>query len=864
MLVSACEPGPADAPVGIVSASVLSKVPNEAIGMIGRGEEFDLLLALEDGPIQVSLGLAEPPGTPLDVGVLADRLRTRSAAFSALKSGVLSAAADGEYEIKRSYQNLPLLFLRIKTLRALSAIAERDEALHFYANEKYQLLDSLTQIDQPFVVTAGKLGADTTVAVLDTGTDYTNAAFGSCESAGAPGCKVVFAQDFAPDDGSLDDNGHGTNVAGIVVGVAPAARIAALDVFDGTSAASADIASAIDWVIAHKTEYNIVAINLSLGGTSYSAACADDALALPVANAKSAGVLSAIAAGNDGYTNKISSPGCVPAAVSVGATYSDTNAGQVFSYPGANNCNDTVTADKVACFSNSAPFLTLLAPGGFVTAAGITDTGTSQATPQVSGAIAVLRAAFPTETLDQIVKRMTATGKPITDSRNGLVKARLDLKAAVGDCAEGCGVNAGCSSDEVPVCRCKAGFVGDGIDCSPIEASVTGEALRANGDFAVQFVGTPDVSYRIFASADLTEWSAMVDETADASGRFSFVDTTNAGVAIRFYSAKPTTEVVTQVSVGEAHACVLTAARGVKCWGDNALGQLGVNAVTEPKTALTFAQGLDHGVTRVHTVGNGVCATLTTGGAQCWGENVSNKWLSGPLGSGPSMLAMPTTLTMNGFSTNYWDAQPGCIVTSVGGIKCWGRINDGDSMSSGAAAVVHDYDAADHHCALSQTGMVSCWGDNAVGELGNNNPAVATSASPIVVSGLTAGVAAIVAGDQFSCALTSAAGVKCWGAAGGNGTATNRFVATDVVGLTSGVSAISSAGADHACAITGEGGGSCWGGSYGALPIAVTGIPADVVAIDAGNFVDCAITGTGDLFCWNFSENLAPARISLR
>jgi subtilisin family serine protease len=57
--------------------------------------------------------------------------------------------------------------------------------------------------------------------------------------------------------------------------------------------------------------------------------------------------------------------------------------------------------------------------------------GTSQATPHVSGAVAVLRAAFPDDTLDETVARLTSTGVPITDSRNGVTVPRLDILAAV-------------------------------------------------------------------------------------------------------------------------------------------------------------------------------------------------------------------------------------------------------------------------------------------------------------------------------------------------------------------------------------------------------------------------------------------------
>jgi hypothetical protein len=109
-------------------------------------------------------------------------------------------------------------------------------------------------------------------------------------------------------------------VAGIALGVALDTRIIALDVFR-TDGYDSDLAAAINWCTANKSTYNIVAINMSLGGGGYTAPCSGDDLATPVANAKNAGILSAIASGNNDYINKISSLGYVPAAVSVGAVY---------------------------------------------------------------------------------------------------------------------------------------------------------------------------------------------------------------------------------------------------------------------------------------------------------------------------------------------------------------------------------------------------------------------------------------------------------------------------------------------------------------------------------------------------------------
>ena len=102
---------------------------------------------------------------------------------------------------------------------------------------------------------------------------------------------MVYAADIAPSDSARDTGSyHGTNVAGIVLGVAPETDIIALDVFraDGYAYTS-DLITAMSWIVANQSSYNIVAANLSLGGGRYTSACDTDALTTPVAAAKAAG-----------------------------------------------------------------------------------------------------------------------------------------------------------------------------------------------------------------------------------------------------------------------------------------------------------------------------------------------------------------------------------------------------------------------------------------------------------------------------------------------------------------------------------------------------------------------------------------------
>ena len=384
-------------------------------------------------PRSLVIGLAAPEPEPAVSLELRDALRVMR--FAALKTD-MQRDLGPDLVVDEEYDHLPVTVATVTTPAAWAALLEDprvavvDDVRQFEASAGD--VESLALVGQPTALAGGKDGSGVAVAVIDTGADYTRPAFGSCTAPGVPStCRVVVAQDFGTNDNLRDDASlHGTNVAGVVAQTAPGARILALDVFDGSSATSTAILSAIDFVVANRAAYNIAALNLSLGFGGFTAPCANDPLAIAVGTARTAGVLSSVASGNDGYLNATSSPACAPAAVSVGAVY-DANLGGL----GFGMCSDPVTAaDRVTCFSNSASFLTVLAPGAIVTAADVSMTGTSQAAPHVAAAIAVLKGAFPTEGPDALVARLKSTGRMVTDPRNGIVTPRIDLGAASVGC----------------------------------------------------------------------------------------------------------------------------------------------------------------------------------------------------------------------------------------------------------------------------------------------------------------------------------------------------------------------------------------------------------------------------------------------
>ena len=453
--------------------AVSQKVAPEIVERLRRFEPVDVVVELDGSQANREAETERKTrGLRHDDEVI---IRKRSETYRRDKDDVLKGIQPLAVTRLRDYPSLPMMNLRLHTLEELEALLADPRVTAVYGDLALEpdLAQSAPLIRQPEESTLNQLGSGATVAVLDTGTDYTRSAFGACTDPGVPAtCKVVYAQDFAPDDGVLDDNGHGTNVSGIVLGVAPGSRIAAIDVFNGATASVTTVIAAIDWVIRNQAIYNIVAINLSLGlnnpntGTPFTSPCSSgNPFRTPIINAAITGITSVASSGNDGAGNGLGMPACTPEAVSVGAVY-DTNVGGI-SY--ANGCSDTTTtADKIACFSNSASFLDLLAPGALITAAGSTYSGTSQAAPHVSGAIAVLRAAYPLESLSTTLSRLTSRGIKITDPRNGVTTTRIDLLAALGAVNDNLGSAVALSGQQGTV-------YGDNID----GAKETGEPSHA-------------------------------------------------------------------------------------------------------------------------------------------------------------------------------------------------------------------------------------------------------------------------------------------------------------------------------------------------------------------------------------------------
>ncbi len=337
---------------------------------------------------------------------------------------------------------------------ALDALAGSPDVTRIYPNGAHRaaLATSVPKIGGDVAQASGYTGLGQTVAILDTGVDASHPFLGgrvvdqACFSTEDPAHGMTGfcpgpdpTEAYGPGAGgpcSLSGCSHGTHVAGIAAGkgvsfsgVAPDATIISVQVFTRVNDAGAcggsapcelfmdwDLDRGLDYVYSLTGVHSISSANMSLGGFPIAGWC-DFASEKPFIDAlKAKGVASLIAAGNDGSKVGISVPGCISSAISVGAT-------------------DKVS-DVVASFSNSSNHLALLAPGVSINSSvpgggfGF-KSGTSMATPHVTGAFAVLRQAHPTMTVDDITSLLRNTGVPITDPVNDITTPRIRVDAAV-------------------------------------------------------------------------------------------------------------------------------------------------------------------------------------------------------------------------------------------------------------------------------------------------------------------------------------------------------------------------------------------------------------------------------------------------
>ncbi len=223
---------------------------------------------------------------------------------------------------------------------------------------------------------------------------------------------------------------------------------------------------------------------------------------------------------------------------------------------------------------------------------------------------------------------------------------------------------------------------------------------------------------------------------------------------------------LTSVRVGGAYSCALAADSSAHCWGWGAGGQLGLGSRSDQATPGAVVGGI-----KFITVSAGTqhtCGLAADSTAYCWGKNDF-----GQLGNaGPDTtlpVPVPGGLRYRAVVVGY---QYSCGLLVSGRASCWGdstqaQLGDNTlatfsftSLSAGAA----------HTCGLTGTGTAYCWGGDANGQLGSQpaqyctttaGPTPCTPSPTAVTGGLV--FAAISAGTQHTCGLTTSQVMYCWG-----------------------------------------------------------------------------------------------------
>jgi subtilisin len=243
--------------------------------------------------------------------------------------------------------------------------------------------------------------ADAPVAVLDSGVDLKNA---DLNAVSGKNCVTTTAA-------AQDDNGHGTNVAGIlaakntgsvVTGVAPGTLLYSVKVLNSKSSGTlSQILCGIDWVTANAATLGIKVANMSvLGSGANDNNCGsknNDAWHKAICRSTAAGVTYVASAGNGKTTMDKTIPAAYPEVLAVTAM-TDTD-GLAGARGGAPKCKSGEGDDRYAAYSNYAANATAIAhtisaPGTCIVSdklGGGTSTyyGTSQAAPHAAGALAL-------------------------------------------------------------------------------------------------------------------------------------------------------------------------------------------------------------------------------------------------------------------------------------------------------------------------------------------------------------------------------------------------------------------------------------------------------------------------------------------
>lgn len=338
------------------------------------------------------------------------------------------------YKFLLSATLLSTLLVNTKTNTVLAGdVAPATTTVKFYRKTVNYVLPTLGTVGPKIGVDTAYnnnyRGQDTYIVLLDTGIESAHPFFGgrvALEACFTTRCPNGQTSMVGPGAAS-PVHWHGTHTAGIAAGsnssirgIAPSAKIIAVNVFalDG-SASDADLIRALQWVDSISVDYNIVAVNMSLGtpGT-FRSSCNSylPDLTSIISTLKSKNIATVVSAGNEGQVG-MSSPACITDTVSVAASY--------FLADGT---------DRITSFSNVNELTDLSAPGYNIVSSKLmgaygVSSGTSMSAPMVAGAFAVYRSKFGVQSVDKVVSDFQSNGVNAKDDYSSIVTKRIDFKS---------------------------------------------------------------------------------------------------------------------------------------------------------------------------------------------------------------------------------------------------------------------------------------------------------------------------------------------------------------------------------------------------------------------------------------------------
>ena len=440
-------------PTGRDTSGGALKLGGEPVAKAQRERGFSALRAQvqAEGRVRVIVGLRTEGGSAATAAISPGGPRQRPPPIARAQQALSIRMTPHSVSSVRPFKFMPYVAMEVDGA-ALEALAADPEVISIEQEitVKPSLAGSTALIGAPEAWSQGYGGAGQAIAVIDTGVDGSHPFLAgkvvseACYSGGGDGtsfCPGGARESVQPGSGApcppnFSDCFHGTAVAGIAAGrgtefsgVARDARIIAVKVFsqcgeDCIDSTTSDWLAGIERILELTAGYEIAAVNMSFGGyVPDPEDCDADYPAVKAAmdNLRAAGIAPVGTSGNEGHDITINFPGCISGVVSVGSVV---------------GIGTGTTPEAVSSFSNSAPQLDLLAPGqGILTSVpgdGFDSfDGTSMAAPHVAGAWALLKSKAPTASVPQLLSVLSQTGVPVTDSRNDLVRPRIQVDVAL-------------------------------------------------------------------------------------------------------------------------------------------------------------------------------------------------------------------------------------------------------------------------------------------------------------------------------------------------------------------------------------------------------------------------------------------------